>query len=110
MTDNPPMTLYDHIRALNSAMQIFQYQPTEQHRAALLETLTEYQQATAQGLSLSRAIPPPLEQADTHTQYLRRELNEALIQFKANPENGGALLDQLTTQYINEAQQGKIKP
>jgi hypothetical protein len=33
-----------------------------------------------------------------------------MIQFKANPENGWGMLDQLTTQYINEAQQGKIKP
>ena len=104
------MTLYDHIRTLNSALGLFQRQPIEPHRAALLATLEVYQQATAQGLPISRRIPPPLEPADDLSAYRRRELNEAMIQFKANPENGWALLDQLTTQYINEAQQGKIKP
>ena len=110
MTNSPTMPLFDHIRLLNSAMWLFQCQPTEQHRAALLTTLEEYQRATAQGLAISRRIPPPLDPADTHTEYRRRELNEAMIQFKANPENGWELLEQLTTQYINEAQQGKIKP
>ena len=110
MTDNPPMTLYDHIRLLNSALWLFQCQPNELHRAALLESLDEYQQVAAQGLPIIRSIPPPLDPADNLSEYRRRELNDAMIQFKANPENGGALLDQLTTQYINEAQQGKIKP
>lgn len=104
------MTLYDHIRLLNTALWLFQRQPTEQHRAALLATLEEYQQAAAEGLPIIRRIPPPLDPADTHTEYRRRELNEAMIQFKANPEHGGGMLEQLSTQYINEAQQGKIKP
>ena len=110
MTDNPPMTLYDHIRLLNSALWLFQCEPTEQHRAALLATLDEYQQEAAQGLAISRSIPPPLAPADNLSEYRRRELNEAMIQFKANPENGWELLEELTTQYINEAQHGKIKP
>ncbi|ADL55807.1 hypothetical protein [Gallionella capsiferriformans] len=110
MPHNHTAILYDHIRFLNSAMQTFQYQPTEQHRAALTATMKNYREAVSRGLAISRAIPPPLEPADNLSDYYRRELNEAMIQFKALPEDGWEALDRLTTGYIKAVQQGKIRP
>lgn len=110
MTDDQLKNPYHWIRILNSSMWLFQCEPTEQHRAALLAIIKDYQLAASQGVSLGRAIPPPLEPADTLSGYYRRELNEAMIQFKARPEDGGEMLDKLTTGYINAVQQGKIKP
>ena len=109
MTNTPSITLYDHIRLLNSALWLFQCQPTEQHRAALLATLDEYQQAAAQGLAISHSIPPPLDPADNLSEYRRRELNEAMIQFKANPERGFEMLDSLMGDYMDGVKAGKIR-
>ncbi|MEI7455882.1 MAG: hypothetical protein WCK93_04095 [Nitrosomonadales bacterium] len=75
-----------------------------------MATINDYQLAASQGVSLGRAMPPPLEPADNLSDYYRRELNEALIQFKVRPEDGYGMLEQLTTQYINAVQQGRIKP
>lgn len=110
MTDDKLKNPYYWIRTLGSAMWSFQCQPTEQHRAALLATLKDYQIAASQGVSLGRAVPPPLEPAGNLSDYYRRELNEALIQFKIKPEGGIEMLDKLMTGYINAVQQGKIKP
>ncbi|HET7833201.1 MAG TPA: hypothetical protein VFK88_09580 [Gallionella sp.] len=90
-------------------MYLFQCKPSEQHRAYLTATLRDYQIAASQELSIGRAVPTPLEPAGNLSDYYRRELNEALTQFKVNPEGGFEMLDKLMTGYINAVQQGKIK-
>lgn len=110
MTDDKLKNPYHWIRMLGSAMWLFQCQPTEQHRAVLMAIIRDYQLAAAQGLPVCRSVPPPLEPAANLSDYYRRELNEALIQFKVNPEDGYEVLDKLMDGYIEAVQQGRIKP
>lgn len=76
----------------------------------LLAIIRDYQIAASQGVSLGRAVPPPLDPAYNLSDYYRRELNEAMIQFKAGPENGYEMLDSLMDGYIVAVNAGKIKP
>ena len=61
-------------------------------------------------MQISRSVPLPLDPVDSLSDYRRRELNEALIQFKTNPENGWELLDSLMDGYMDGVKAGKIKP
>ncbi|MDP1872071.1 MAG: hypothetical protein Q8K61_10660 [Gallionella sp.] len=110
MNDDKLNNLYYWVRTIGAAMSAFQWQPSEPHKAELLAILKEYQGAVSQGLPIGRGLPAPLEPADNLSDYYRRELNEALIQFKVRPEDGWEVLDRLATGYINAVQQGKIKP
>lgn len=44
------------------------------------------------------------------SEYRRREINEAMLQFKANPESGWELLASLMDGYMDGVKAGKIKP
>ncbi len=108
MNDDKLTNLYYWVRTIGAAMNAFQWNPSEQHKAALLAILKEYQMAASQGLPISRGLPAPLEPAYSLSDYYRRELGEALIQFKVRPEDGYGMLDYLMDGYIDAVNQGKI--
>lgn len=110
MTKNREMDPNYSMMILSNMMWLFQCQPCAETKSNLMSGLKDYQRLAANGLTIPRTQMAPTRPARTLAEHYRRDLDEALLQFKVSPESGTAALEHLTDAYIQAVQLGRIKP